>query len=88
MQIFFPSFFLIFRDLFSNNGSYAPMSQIGFQLEIRVFLIGARVLPDLGRRLYGWKGGWRGWRRGRRRHGGVAAHEKEGGGALEATARV
>jgi hypothetical protein len=24
-------------------------------------LIGARVLPGLGRRLYGWKGGWRDW---------------------------
>jgi hypothetical protein len=23
-------------------------------------LVGARVLPGLGRRLYGWKGGWRG----------------------------
>jgi hypothetical protein len=53
-----------------------------------VMLIGARVLPGLGRRLYGWKGGWRGWRRGRRRHGAVAAREKEGGGALEAAARV
>jgi hypothetical protein len=51
-------------------------------------LIGARVLPGLGRRLYGWKGGWRGWRRGRRWHGAVAAREEEGGGALEAAARV
>jgi hypothetical protein len=51
-------------------------------------LIGARVLPGLGRRLYEWKGGWRGWRRGRRRHGAVAAPEEEGGGALEAAARV
>jgi hypothetical protein len=49
-------------------------------------LIGARVLPGLGRRLYGWKGRRRGWRRGRRRHGAVAAREKEGGGALEAAA--
>jgi hypothetical protein len=50
-------------------------------------LIGARVLPGLGRRLYGWKGGWRGWRRERRQHGAMAAHE-EGGGVLEAAARV
>jgi hypothetical protein len=51
-------------------------------------LVDARVLPGLGRRLYGWKGGWRGWRRGRRRLGAVAAREEEGGGALEAAARV
>jgi hypothetical protein len=51
-------------------------------------LIGARVLPGLGRRLYGWKGGWRGWRRGRRRHGAVAALEEEDGDAQEAAARV
>jgi hypothetical protein len=51
-------------------------------------LIGARVLPGLGRRLYVWKGGWRGWRRERRRHGAVAEREEEGGGALEAAARV
>jgi hypothetical protein len=51
-------------------------------------MIGARVLPGLGRRLYGWKGGWRGWRRGRRRHGAVAARKEEDGGAQEAAARV
>jgi hypothetical protein len=51
-------------------------------------LIGARVLPGLGRRLYGWKGGWRGWRRERRWHSAVAAREEEGGDALEVAARV
>jgi hypothetical protein len=55
--------------------------------QVREPLIGARVLPGLGRRLYGWKGGWRGWRRGRRRHGVVATREEEGGGALEAADR-
>jgi hypothetical protein len=50
--------------------------------------IGRWVLPGLGRRLYGRKGGWRGWRRGRRQLGTVAAREEEGGGALEAAARA
>jgi hypothetical protein len=61
---------------------------MGTQDNWSTVLIGARVLPGLGRRLYGWKGGRRGWRRGRRRHGAVATGEKEGGGALEAAARV
>jgi hypothetical protein len=51
-------------------------------------LIGARVLPGLWRRLYGRKGEWQGWRRGRRWHGAVAAGEEEGGGAQEAMARA
>ena len=39
-------------------------------------LIGAGILPDLDRRLYGWKGGWRGAGRARRRVGAVIARDE------------
>jgi hypothetical protein len=40
-------------------------------------LIGAGILPGLGRRLYGWKEGWRGAGRARRRVGAVIARKDE-----------
>lgn len=40
-------------------------------------LIGIGSLPDLDRRLYGWKGGWRGDGLGCRRRGTVVERERE-----------
>ena len=43
-------------------------------------LVEPASLPGLGRRLYGWKGGWRGAGRRRRRVGAVVARERSKGG--------
>ena len=44
-------------------------------------LVGARILPGIGRRLYGKEEGWRGRERGCRRRGAVACWRRGGGGA-------